>query len=105
MSSQNYWFLIYKNAYSSVLLLGIYSLAGSTQSLLVPFISNESILVPILYIGFFFFFLETNIHTYKGEGRGFWLVPVKKKKKNQNRNPKFWKRLSEKTKTNHFGEK
>ena len=51
MSSQNYWFFIYTNAYSSVLLLGIYSLAGSTQSLLVPFISKESILVPILYIG------------------------------------------------------
>ena len=51
MSSQNYWFFIYTNAYSSVLLLSIYSLADSTQSLLVPFISKESILVPILYIG------------------------------------------------------
>ena len=82
MSSQNYWFFIYTNAYSSVLLLGIYSLAGSTQSLLVPFISKESILVPILYIGL-----------------------VGSCEKNKNRNPKFWKRISEKTKTNHFGEK
>ena len=99
MSSQNYWFLIYKNAYSSVLLLGIYSLAGSTQSLLVPFISKESIFVPILYIGFFFFL--RNKHTYvQRRGKGVLVGSNEKKKKNQNRNPKFWKRISEKTKTN-----
>ena len=81
MSSQNYWFLIYKNAYSSVLLLGIYSLAGSTQSLLVLFISKESILVPILYIGFFFFFL-INKQTYvQKRGKGVLVGSSEKKKK------------------------
>ena len=82
MSSQNYWFLIYKNAYSSMLLLGIYSLAGSTQSLLVPFISKESILVPILYIGFFFFFFLINKHTYvQRRGKGVLVGSSEKKKK------------------------